>query len=357
MTRRRGIRAHGRGVEAFVRVNGRLYTKSFPNGTPLKTLDEWRRAKQLEAGRAARLGGLLADDAARYLRAVAAMPTIANRRFEIGCWVAALGPRRRRDSIRPDEIAAVLARWEQEEQLAPQTLRLRLNALAHLFRVLDGPTAPNPARLVPRPKPTPAALAVVPMTTVAAILATMRPSPTRSRLRVLATTGLPQKQIAQLVPGDLDLVGRTVRTTPRRKGRGAEGRILPLADAAVAAFEEFIAQDAFGPFSTSSMRTAFRRACARARRAGVVVPETLRPYDLRHAFAATVYRRTRDLAAVARLLGHASTAITSRYATAAFEDVDRAALDAAADELGIVGWGVGRPMERVPRRGRNWQSA
>lgn len=336
----RGCRLHGKRVEAFVRVGGVLHSKTFPTTVSTSTLKSWIRITRLAAQRAPTpIGATLADDADRYLATVTHLATYPERVRMIDLWVAALGGHRVRATIRPDEIGAVLASWRD---LAPQTRRHRLNALAHLWATLDGPGSPNPARRVPRPRVVPPQLATVTPETVGAILATMRPSKTRARLYVLATTGLPQRQIAQLVPGDLDLAAQTLRTQPRRKGAGASGRLLPLSPAAVEALRDFVREEAFGPFSTSAMHSAFARACARARARGVAVPEGLRPYDLRHAFGAALYRATRDLATVARLMGHSSPVVTARYTSAATAEVDRAAVELVADELAKVGRAVGR---------------
>lgn len=343
----KGCRYHGQRVEACVRVDGRLYTKRFPRDVATSTLRDWRRLTRLAAKqRPPEAGATLTDDASRYLRAVADLDTYDERVRMVGLWVEALGPDRVRASVTPAEIAAVLASWSA---LAPQTRLHRLNVLAHLWRTLDGAGAPNPVRSVARPRVVPPPLALVTPETVGAILATMRPSKTRARLHVIATTGLPHAQLAAVTPADLDLDAGTLRTAPRRKGAGAAGRLLPLAPAAVAAFRELVREDAFGAFSTSAMRGAFLRACARARAAGVAVPDGLRPYDLRHTFGATLYRATHDLATVARLMGHATPAITARYTVAATQDVDRAAVRAASGALAKVGKSVGRRRPRAPK--------
>lgn len=55
----------------------------------------------------------------------------------------------------------------------------------------------------------------------------------------------------------------------------------------------------------------------------------IRLYDLRHSFGAELYRRTGDLATVARFLGHADgSTVTARYALGANAQVDQAAVQA-----------------------------
>jgi hypothetical protein len=81
----------------------------------------------------------------------------------------------------------------------------------------------------------------------------------------------------------------------------------------------------------------------------------MRLYDLRHSFGAELYRRTGDLATVARFLGHApGSTVTARYALGANAHVDRAA--AAAFDTARAAEQQQRPAEKAatrnPRRNR-----
>ena len=77
----------------------------------------------------------------RYLLAVSAMPTFAERRAHIRLWVTQFG-HRRRDTIATNEIDAVLNRW-LIEGLAASTVKHRRTALLHLWHRLDGKEAAN----------------------------------------------------------------------------------------------------------------------------------------------------------------------------------------------------------------------
>jgi site-specific recombinase XerC len=150
-------------------------------------------------------------------------------------------------------------------------------------------------------------------------------------LKVLARTGLPQAQIAALQPHHLDLEAREITVTPRHKGRGVAARTLPITHKAVRAFKEFQREKAFGTFSRHSMWRMFQQAVEAAKaswKGRWPAAERLRPYDLRHAFATELYKRTRDLRATAELLLHADMTMTARYAEAAVSHTAQAARDA-----------------------------
>ena len=101
-----------------------------------------------------RVAGTFANDAARYLLAVSAMPTYSERCKHIALWMDEFG-QRWRGTIRTDEIDAVLNQWLREG-LAASTVKHRRTALLHLWHRLDGKDAANPVRrsLVPtEPEP------------------------------------------------------------------------------------------------------------------------------------------------------------------------------------------------------------
>lgn len=304
-----------------VRIHGRRYTQRFPADTPREVLQRWLTAQQMahRHDRYRRASGLLRDDVQTYLQAVAAMPTIKDRRRQMAYWVEALGARRR-DSLTAADIAAQLQTWRG--RWSASTCNQLRAALAHLWTVLDGRGARNPVRDVAKlalPRPAPRDLA---WEDIARVLASMRPSASRARLQVLATTGLPPRQIGLLTAADVDLEGRLLRAPGRAKGAGAPGRTLPLSDAAVQAFQALAAQDAWGAFSSSSLRKAWVTACQR-----VLGRRDVSPYALRHAFAARVYAASGDLHAVGALLLHSSSSLTARYALAAVPDRLRKAVD------------------------------
>jgi integrase len=89
---------------------------------------------------------------------------------------------------------------------------------------------------------------------------------------------------------------------------------IPLSARGVHAFRRFVALGCWGPFSRSSMRQSFKRACA-----ALEIPVTLTPYQLRHSFGTLVYASSGDLHATGLLLGHRDARTTARYALGAVD--------------------------------------
>jgi hypothetical protein len=89
----RGICKDAYGIAVIVNVGKLRREERFPPDTELKKLkerrDEIRVALRKIAPRAER--GTFAEDAARYLKAVAAMPTFKERQKHIELWVSEFG--------------------------------------------------------------------------------------------------------------------------------------------------------------------------------------------------------------------------------------------------------------------------
>lgn len=344
-TKEPGIRRHGAGWQANVRVNGHLYhSPTFPLETPVATMRLWReqqRAAYLPSRR-----GSFAADVARYLATVRHMPTYRERERHLHMWLGALGHDRPRATITRDDIAAQLSAWRTEprharaDRFAPKapsaaplsatTVRHLRTALLSLYHALDGKRTPCPVDETERPldpEPVPSAVG---LGVLARVFGAMQPSATRARLMVLMATGMPHASLMRLTPDAVDLPGREVRMPARKKGRGAGGRRLRLSEAGVAAFRELIQWEAWGAFSSSSMRAAWHRAC---RRAGV---PPFRPYALRHTIGALLYQESRDLPTVQRVLGHADMRTTSRYAADAVAELDARAIDTTGAKVSAV---------------------
>ena len=343
------------GVQARLTIRGVRYSRHFRRGTPDYAIQKWlltTKLKHVQPGATA-ASGTFAADVAAYLASVAAMPTFQTRKQHIEEWLDYFGKARRRDTITPAEIAAALNLWRttpresRHGRNATRTVTLsasacnqRRTALMHLWATLDGRHAPNPVRAVPKfraPATPPRAL---PYATIRAILAPLRASKTKARLLVLAHTGLPHAQIAQLTPADVNLRAKTVTVHGRRKGAGTLSSIRPLSREAVAAFKLFAQMEAWGRFSVSTLRIRFRAACVRAG----VPPVT--PYVLRHSYGTELLRLTGDLHATQALMGHSDPRQTQRYASGA-SDARLTAAIAALD-----GAKVGQNAKAVAKKSR-----
>lgn len=335
-----GIRRKRGGWRADVRVNGKLLTKQFPLDTPLDEMRAWRDDQATIYGTTVPAAGSFAADIQTYLQRVAAMPTYKQRAAHLELWAHALGGARARRTITPTEIDQVLQEWLLTA--SPATVRKRRTALQSLFVILDGKLAKNPVKATANPKPPKPEARGLDYLTIERILAAMpteqstRPGAvprlalSTVRIAVLAYTGIPPGLLQTVTPTDLQLTDGKVRVHARRKGRGTAPSTIPLTTEGLAAFKTFHAANAYGLFAIESVNRSFKRA---AKRIGLD-PNTLHLYDLRHSFGMELYRVTRDLATVARFLGHApGSVITARYAQGANALVDQAAAAAFSAAL------------------------
>jgi integrase len=347
--------------QAFIKIRGKWRSRVFPAGTALTKMREWREAQRLgvTTPEAPAAGSTLADDVAAYLLQVADMPTLKWREADLILWLEALGPDRDRRTITAGEIRAQLVswrlhgprqRWDKKQNgfisepgpLAANTVNHRRTALMHLWKTLDGRSAPNPVRDVERfrddsqdapPRSlTPAA--------VAAILEHMGESQTRARIEVMRWTGFPPVQLARIEPADLRW-DDAVYVRPRRKGKGAAGAWLPVLPAGWEALRTFKRLGAWGTFSTSSARRSFRLAAAKAAKDPDLDPAIraeladVTPYQLRHSFGTLIAGITRDDRAVQTLLQHADIRQTHRYTKATADPRAAAALATVAARLTV----------------------
>lgn len=321
----RFITVHGHTyLQANVCVNGEREFHTVPATTPLKALMEWREDTKVALRTGASIPTLdtreptLAQDVAVYLNMVISMPSLSDRAFHLRQWCSALGhiPR---SQITPPMIRRQLEAW-LKSGYAPGSVNRRRTALMHLFSTLDGKSARNPVRDVPKYPEGDGELRALSHALIYRILACMEPSKTRARLRVMAWTGWPHKQLAKLKPQHLDLQRRLAFVTARRKGKGTHADWLPLLPPAVAALKDFDTWDCYGPFSKSAMYKSFQLALTKlnAHRARFGRrPIKARPYDLRHSFGVLVAALFKDDQVVQRLLLHSNPLQTQRYIRAA----------------------------------------
>ena len=115
---------------------------------------------------------------------------------------------------------------------------------------------------------------------------------------------------------ELEATPARVYVSPRRKGKGRRGVWLPLLPGAVRALKDFDKWEAYGRFSTSSMRMSFLRAVDKLneRRARHKRPPLDgRPYDLRHSFGTMLADGLQDDRAIQELMLHGTAQQTRRY--------------------------------------------
>jgi integrase len=315
-------------------------------------------------------------------RLLATMPAGSTTRHDyeklLATWTATPLGAMPRHMIRRVHVLTQLSAWESDEY-SSTTLNHRVRALRKLYDVLDADDeyAINPcAKIAKYTEPEPAErgttydiiegiLAWIPDIGFAATRGAPRPAFNKSklRLRVMAWTGLPPAQIRKIQPQHIRWTEKELDVTPRRKGKGVKARRLPLLEEAVTALRGFDAAGAYGAFSNAAPWMAWQRAkkryledartrltpAAYAELERVVTP--LRPYDLRHSFAAMVYETTENQYAVKDLLLHGSLQTSERYIRRAVIKVSQSAI-AAVQATRTVPAGASRSGPRLAVSGR-----
>ncbi len=336
----KGIRRRCNSWEVNVRVNGHLYTDTFPLTTPVQEMKDWREEQVEKFGGERDVAGGLAAKVEEYLKRKAARPTINQMTAHLALWVYELGGDRPPLSVTSSEIDIVLQGWL--ETLKKATVRKRRGNLRSFYSLMY-PKKVNPVKGTQNPKPPEAEARDMGYAAAERAIAHMpdgrdtkkglppRLSLSKIRARVILYTGIPQGILKQVRAHDLVLTGTgSVRVQAREKGEGVEARTLPLTAEGLAAFKAFHAANAYGNFATESLNRSFKRGCARAG----LDPKSVHMYDGRHTFLSQVYRITRDRSTVERLGIHAEGSVCSvRYTKAANQEVDLAAAAAFSAAL------------------------
>ncbi|MGP9602998.1 tyrosine-type recombinase/integrase [Brachybacterium sp. AOP42-E1-35] len=216
-----------------------------------------------------------------------------------------------------------LVTWLAAEAIAPATWRSRAASARafYVWAVRAGHLETSPAhRLpsvsVPQPLPRP-----IPDQALADAL-DGADDRVRLILRLAAELGLRRAEIAQAHTRDLHEVGD--RTVMLVHGKGARERTVPVPQR-LARWLATLPEGYLLP-STSQIGHLTPRTVGKLAAAALPTPHTL--HTLRHRYATSAYRVSRDLYAVQRLLGHASPTITQRYV-----GLDVAGLHGLADAI------------------------
>jgi len=297
---------------AFVRVQGKLYSKRFAPHLPVQAAKDWRQDQRGRIKFAPKppepkpAPPTLDADIVSYLGSVKAMAGYAERERHLTLWQAALGGTRARATIEPFEIQAVLHHWRQGG-LAADTCNKRRTALMALWHRLDGRSAYNPVREVPRFRPPQPTARGLDYPTIRKIFRKMPESATKIRLEVMAYTGLRPVQVKRLQRADWDRAANRLTLPATGKGHGTRRQTVPLLPEAVTALRRFDREQLWGTaFGSAPMALVWRRALKRVGLRGTV------PYDLRHSFGTAAYLVTGDLRAVQTLMGHSAIRMTER---------------------------------------------
>jgi len=202
---------------------------------------------------------------------------------------------------------------------APLTVRRKLWVLSSFFGFLQdmGHVSGNPARRLPLPR----LEQQVPVTLTeedARRLLEAAQRPWHKCLAVLLlSTGMRRSEIAQISLEDLDLENRQLLV----HGKGAKERVVPLADQAVSAIEQYLPHRVqtqshrlfVSQFGEPLCGRAISRMLARTLGKAGLSGRGITPHKLRHTFATHLIRSGADIRTVQELLGHADIGTTARY--------------------------------------------
>lgn len=175
----------------------------------------------------------------------------------------------------------------------------------------------------------------------------------RPIIRFALATGMRRGEILGLTWDDIDRDTRRIRVQHTKTKRTRYVRLRKAAEAALEDVPQmtrdgrlipwiFASSVTGEPYTRWEVRHGFERA---VRRAGV---KDVRMHDLRHTLATRLYRETKDLQAVQKVLGHSIITTTTRYAHVFQTDADSAmdALDSVDRSTDISGVPVNTPSNQ-----------
>jgi integrase len=298
------------GFEIRVMVNRVPYRTRKPLDTSIQDLRKARHDLQARAQtahpRPAR--HTLAADVPRYLDLVKHLASWRSHRSELRAWVALLGPKRR-DQITSADVLRARLTW-LENGVAPKTINGRVDAIRRLYRRLDGRRVPTPCDDVLRLSVPRTPIERVSPETILAVDAQLqahertgqlRSAKTRSRFRVIVSTGRRPSEIARAQPQDVNL---EARVWVPRDGKGGFTSGIYLNDDQRAAWRLFLESNAWGHFREGSFVNTIRSAGW---------PKGIRPYQARHSYGIALSELGHDLDDVGAALGHKRRETTRKH--------------------------------------------
>lgn len=306
-----GIYQDAYGLSVITSEHGRAKEMRFAPGTPLERLKKWRRRRigQLADLDQADPRGSLARDVVEYLKRLKGQPSYKSEKSHLRAWLHYLPRGIRRWAITRKHVELAIAEW-REQGYAARTIRHRCRVLEALYHRLDGSRSETPLDdvvLPAKPKPRPVSVSDTSIATVALelrkheTLGWLRDSRTRARFLVLATHQQRPIEVQRTERIDLDLDRRLWFV---RGAKGGYSAVVPLNEEQLAAWQLFIAGQAWGRYDSRSFAKTIQRAGW---------PKGIRPYNLRHSTAFALTARDVDLGDVQSLLGHTSPATTRMY--------------------------------------------
>jgi integrase len=330
----KGIRRKRDKWEAYVRVAGRLQTKTFDN-LDVAEMRAWQQQQRSTVAPTPGKG-TLAEKAAAYfaLPEIAARPYIRDVEEYLRKWLDKLGWDTSIDAITRDQVEQVIQDWLKE--MAEATVYHRRSALLAVFKFAYGKHGRNvvldttvPAAWTPRDQS-------VDYATLAKILDTMpterrprkgivQPSAARLVSAVLMHTGVRGGDLVQVRRHDVNWQIGTMQMPASGKGKGVPPWTCVLTPEGLEAMRAFDAANLYGAFNPKAVGISYKRACRR-----VLGHETrVHLYSMRHSVGADLLRASGDYVTVGHILGHAEgSRMAEQYAMGARAEVDRRAIEA-----------------------------
>lgn len=315
-----GIYRDGSSIRAIVDIAAGRKEKRFDPDHPLKDIKRWRNEMKvkLEAlhpqKRAGAIGrGTFSADAKKYLKTLA-IASWKSRRSELRAWEARFGKVARR-RVTADHVRAAIKHWSDAEPPVPaKTIVNRVRALTAMYHALDGADAWTPADGVAVPKPpkrNPDYVSPLQLIAVEQRLreleqaeADLKVDPAwRGRYMVMAATGQRPVFVKRAKAPDVDLARKEWSINA---AKGGNAIVLPLNADMIAAWEVFIAANAWGDFDATEYAKVVRAAGW---------PEGRRPYATKHSLSQDMAERGVDLETIADWHGHTGGFATTRIYT------------------------------------------
>ena len=268
----------------------------------------------------------------RYLDYLAAerglsVNTIDSYRRDLRILERGIGPRRRLEEVRREDLIRVLKRMRIEGR-SPRSVSRWLVAVRGFLRYLEaeGVLEQNPAAHLDFPRTWRLLPAVLGYRDVEALLgapdrATVPGMRDAAMIEVLYSTGLRVSELVGLRLGHLHLDAGYLRSM----GKGSKERVVPLGAEASSALTRYLERarpelvgkvggDVVfvnrrgGPLTRQGFWKILK---AHGRRAGIQKP--LSPHTVRHSFATHLLEHGADLRSVQLMLGHADISTTQIY--------------------------------------------
>jgi len=317
------------GIRAIVNIAAGRKEQRFDRDTPLRDIKRWRNEMKVKletlhpakrAGAVKR--GTFSADVKLYLKRLA-IASWASRRSELRAWEKRFGKVHRR-RVTSDHVRATIKVWANAK-IPPKTVLNRLRALSAMYHALDGPKAWAPSDDVARPALPRTQPRDVPIETLLAVERQLRTGDpkTHARYMVLIAHGCRPVHLKRATSRDIELDRRVWHVHAAKGGNPID---LPLNDDMLAAWQAFVAADAWGDFKSEEYAKQLRAAGW---------PTGVRPYNAKHTFGIALGEAGVDMRVIADWFGQRKTDTARIYVPVLASRLK----DASERMNGRLGWG------------------